>query len=347
MLTLSAHATAAELNWTRVRDLPDPVGLKGMVAGVTGDRIVLAGGSNFPVPRSAGGRKTFHRTGWTQPVSARGDGTWTPLGNVLPRALAEGASVTTPHGLVSVGGDGGAGMLADVLLLAWDEARGALDVRTLPPLPRALGSAAAAWHEGKLYVVGGDDGRGGTQVFASLALAAALREGAAAWELLPTWPGPRRFGAALVPLAFPDGKTRLVLAGGKIGTPGPATQADYLDDAFAFEPAAQTWSTLPALPRRALLAAAFSPTPGRLVVAGGSDGHDIERVVELGEKYRLPDDAMLFDVTTGRWSAAGEMPLGVAGAAVLPLPDGLHLLAGGEYSPALRTARVYQVEAVR
>ena len=347
MVSLSASVPAATLNWTPARDLPEANGLKGMVAGVTGGRILLAGGSNFPVPKRAGGGKTYHCAGWMQPVSAGGRGPWTPLGDVLMHPLAEGASVTTPHGIVSLGGDGGSGMLADVFLLAWNERRGAPDRHALPALPLAVGGAAAAWHEGKVYVAGGDDGRGGTLLWAALDLVAAQRDPAAArWESLPAWPGPRRFGAALVPVAFPQG-VRLVLAGGKIGTPGPAVQRDYLDDAYAFDPVARSWHSLPPMPRRALLAVAFSPAPGRLIIAGGSDGHDIERVAELGEGYRLPADAMVFDVATGQWSQAGEMPLGVAGASVVPLPGGGHLVAGGEYSPALRTPQVFVVEEAR
>lgn len=336
---------AAQLLFTHAHDLPDPVGLKGMVAGVTGDRIVLAGGSNFPVPKSAGGKKTFYRAAWVQPLADAGRAAWTPLGDALPRAQAEGATVTTPHGIVSLGGDSGAGMIDDVFLLAWNHTRGALDLRPLPALPLAVGSGAASWHDGKIYFAGGDDGRGGTMGFVTLDLTAALRDPAGAnWKSLPAWPGPRRFGAVLVPLEF-GGRTELVLIGGKIGTPGPATSQDYLADAFAFDPIAGTWRPLPPLPRPALLAVAFCVTPGRLVVAGGSDGHDIDRLAEIGERYRLPGDAMLFDRASGRWSAAGEMPLGVAGAAVVPLPGGAHLVAGGEYSPALRTPQVLVVKA--
>lgn len=336
-------AAAAELRWAALHGLPDPVGFKGMIAGVTGDRIVIAGGSNFPVPRSAGGKKTFHRAAWVQPVAAVGGGEWTPLGDVLPYPLAEGASVTTPHGIVSLGGDRGAGMLSEVFLLAWDSVRGALDLRPLPPLPMAVGSAAATWHEGKLYVAGGDDGRGGTRLWAALDLGAALRDPSGArWEPLPTWPGQRRFGAVLVPLQFGQ-RTDLVLAGGKVGTAGPATPQDYLATAFAFDTTARTWRTLPPLPRPALLAVAFRIASDRLVIAGGSDGHEIDRLAEIGDRYRMPGDVMCFDATAGRWSAAAAMPLGVAGAAVVPLPDGGHLVAGGEYAPAMRTPRAFLV----
>ena len=315
-----------------------------MIAGVTGERIVIAGGSNFPLARSAGGKKTFHRAAWVRSVTAVGAGEWTPLGDVLPRAQGEGAAVTTPHGIVSLGGDGGAGMLSEVFLLAWNSARGTLDLRPLPALPMAVGSAAAAWHEGKLYVAGGDDGRGGTRLWASLDLAAALRDPSGArWEPLPAWPGQRRFGAVLVPLRFGQ-HTELVLLGGKVGTPGPATPRDYLADAFAFDITARTWRTLPPLLRPALLAVAFRIAPDRLVIAGGSDGHEIDRLAEIGDRYRMPGDVMIFDASAGRWSAAGAMPLGVAGAAVVPLPEGAHLVAGGEFCPALRTPRAFIVE---
>ena len=80
------------------------------------------------------------------------------------------------------------------------------------------------------------------------------------------------------------------------------------------------------------------------MIAGGSDGHEIDRLAEIGDRYRMPDDVMLFDASAGRWSAAGAMPLGVAGAAVVPLPEGAHLVAGGEYCPALRTPRAFIVE---
>jgi N-acetylneuraminic acid mutarotase len=343
LLAATPAALGLELLWRRVADLPNPTGLKGMVAGIAGNQIVIAGGSNFPVPRGAGGTKTFHRAAWTQPLAALGQGGWTPRGDVLPRPLGEGASVTTPQGVVSLGGEDGAAKLADVFLLGWNSAQGALEPRSLPPLPLAVGGVAAAWHSGKIYAAGGDDGRGGTGFCARLDLEAARGGGGATWEPLPAWPGPRRFGAVLVPVDFPEGGTRLVLAGGKVGAPGPANQRDYLDDAFAFDPAAKTWRALPRLPRRALLAVALVPAPGRLVIAGGSDGHDIERLAEIGERYRLPGDAMLFDTKQGRWSPAGEMPLGVAGAAVVPLPDGGHLVAGGEFSPGRRSPQVHRL----
>jgi N-acetylneuraminic acid mutarotase len=64
---------------------------------------------------------------------------------------------------------------------------------------------------------------------------------------------------------------------------------------------------------------------------------------ELGERYRIPNDLLLYDATADRWSAAGTMPLGVVGAAIVGVNDGW-LVAGGEPSPGLRTPRVFRLK---
>ncbi len=53
-------AAGAELHWAAVRDLPDPVGLKGMIAGVAGAAVIslpdgkhlVAGGEFCPTLRT-------------------------------------------------------------------------------------------------------------------------------------------------------------------------------------------------------------------------------------------------------------------------------------------------------
>jgi acetyl esterase/lipase len=68
-------------------------------------------------------------------------------------------------------------------------------------------------------------------------------------------------------------------------------------------------------------------------------------MAELGERYRLSDRIMIYDADSGRWSTGGRMPLGVAAPAVVDLGRGW-LLAGGEYSPGLRTPAVHHAQAI-
>jgi N-acetylneuraminic acid mutarotase len=83
-----------------------------------------------------------------------------------------------------------------------------------------------------------------------------------------------------------------------------------------------------------------------VLLLGGSDGHDFERMKELGERYRIPSDVLLYDARKDQWSKAGTMPLGVVGAAVVATGD-RWMVAGGEYSPGLRTAQVFQLHLHR
>lgn len=339
-MTLLLPIAAAEsrplaLQWRELAPLPDPVGRKGMFAGVSHGHGLLAGGSNFPVPQRAGGKKTFHRTVYVCPLPLADSTRWTSVPDALASPLGEGASVVTEKGIACLGGHDGTRPVASAFLLTWNAMARTVARNALPDLPTASANAAATTFAGSIYVAGGESADGALATFWRLDLARA--SAGAQWETLLAWPGGPRFGAFLLKVATPSGP-RLLFGG---GLPGPAkTQADYLRDAWLFDPAARTWSAAAGLPRGAVLAATLAIDATRAVVLGGSDGHDFARMKELGERYRIPSDVLLYDAAADRWSVAGTMPLGVVGAAVVQ--DGEDwLVAGGEYSPGLRTAGVY------
>lgn len=333
-------ASASVVTWERWPDLPDPVGLKGMYAGVSNGQILLAGGSNFPVARALGGQKSFSRALFSRAAAAGAAETWRIHENAFSVALAEGASVTTEHGVVCLGGVGSAGAVADAFVISWEN--GALGaVRTLPNLPAPSATTAAVHWRGQVYVAGGEN-RGVAQTkFLRLDLAAALaRPDRVTWEQLPTWPGPARFGAVLAVLTV-GGRDQLLLAGGRTTANAPVSQADYLADVHAFDPVTQSWTSLGVMPHRALLATGLRLDAHCLAVLGGSDGHSLDRMAELGERYRIPDRIMIYDSRREAWRVDdGVMPVGVVGAAVVPLANAW-LVAGGEYSPGLRTAQTH------
>jgi len=337
-----AAPTAVRLAWTQLPDLPNSIGLKGMYGGVSNDQVLLAGGSNFPVPPTAGGRKTFHRALYRRAVAAEAGAVWELLADGLPHGVGEGASATSPHGVVGIGGHDGMGPVAMVFLLRWNPAARVVERKNLPELPEPLTNAAAALLGRWLYVAGGEGRAGATANFWRLDLDRAVADPSTArWETLPAWPGRPRFGGVLAPITTVDGEA-LLWAG---GMQGPArSQADYLRDAYVFLPANATWRAVATLPRGVVLGAAVALDAHRVLVLGGSDGHDFERMKELGDRYRIPQDVLLYDPHGNRWSTAGAMPLGLVGAAVTPVASGW-LVAGGEYSPGLRTPAVHCMTA--
>ena len=331
-------------SWERQTDLPDPVGWKGMYAGVTEGRVLLAGGSNFPVHPRDGGRKVLSRQILMRPINAASEGKWIVATETLPGGQAEGATVSIDAGVLMVGGVGESGPVADVFLLRWDSGLSAVKIRSLPPLPVPCASPAAVQWGGQIFVAGGEkDGRG-LDRFWSLDIAAALGgEPTANWKVLPSWPGPPRFGAVLAALEV-NRREHVFLFGGKVKTTG-AVLADYLNDGHRYDPVAGQWTALSAMPHPAVQAGSIELGSARLAILGGSDGHDLDRIAELGERYRLPDRIMIYDANSDRWSSGGKMPLGVVAPAVVELGQDW-LLAGGEYSPGLRTVEVYRVKMI-
>lgn len=343
LVSAAEPVSAKLLRWERWPDLPDPVGLKGMVAGVSEGHVVLAGGSNFPVPLRDGGSKTLATAIYVRAIAAETSVPWRRVAAVLPEGLAEGASVTTEHGVVALGGLTADGPQAGVFLLGYDRVSGEVMRRELPDLPVPLTSLAAVYAGGVIYVAGGDTGTAASGQFWALDLEGAVNApNETSWQALPSWPGPARFGAVLTALGAAD-DPRLYLLGGRIKTGRPVREADYRRDGYRYEPGAKTWAAMPAMPHAVLLGGVLPLAENRLAVLGGSDGHDLDRMAELGSRYRIPDHVMVFDPRAEVWREIDPMPLGVVGAPIVPLPTGGWLVVGGEYSPGLRTPEVYHV----
>ena len=120
VLGAPAGAAAVEqarntLEWGALPALPEARPLEGAFVGVAGKVLVVAGGADTdigPVPDHDGIKAWYGDVFALRPKAK----TWmTNVGTIPP--LAFGASVTTPHGLVCIGGADGSGASASVLLL--------------------------------------------------------------------------------------------------------------------------------------------------------------------------------------------------------------------------------------
>ena len=96
ILCMTAIACAGDgLVWKQLPSLPDPPGVAGSFAGVSGISLIVAGGANFPDKMPwEGGKKVWHDRVW---VLDKPDGTWRE-GSKLPRPLGYGVSVSAPDG---------------------------------------------------------------------------------------------------------------------------------------------------------------------------------------------------------------------------------------------------------
>jgi N-acetylneuraminate epimerase len=169
--------------WSAPAHIPTPLGLAGVLAGVDHDCMLLAGGTNFPggMPWE-GGKKIYYDDIYILRKDARGFG-WVATGKYrLPAAIAYCASVTTPQGVVSIGGENEAGLSTRVLLMRWDAGEKKVIIARLPDLPVALTNASAALLHDRIYVAGGETISGVSDGFYCLE--------DTGWRVLPSLPKP-------------------------------------------------------------------------------------------------------------------------------------------------------------
>ncbi len=356
------------LQWRQLPPIPDPVGFAGSFAGVSNGALLVAGGANFP--DNIGPWGTTQKT-WYADVYAleKPGGQWKTVGK-LPHPVGYGVSLTIPEGepntgLLCIGGADGERHYRDVFVLTYNN--GSLTRTDLPALPTALANASGALLNGAIYVAGGIESPTDTTA-EKLFFRLDLRTPNAQWQRLPAWPGP---GRMLAVAGAQEGKFYL-FSGTELrydpAAGGSGIQRRYLTDAYAYNPAQNTWITLADLPHAVVAAPspAFAAGQSHLLVLGGDDGSKAAQVLTLKEKHPgFRTETLAYHTLTNTWAQIERSPTeatadGTAGPAVDPLPtawqtpvttplmvwNGQVVLPGGEVRPGVRTNRVLTATTV-
>jgi N-acetylneuraminic acid mutarotase len=206
----------------------------------------VAGGANFPGKMPwEGGTKVWWDDIWVLENVAGPRPEWMS-GSVfrLPRPLAYGFSVSTPEGVICVGGNDAAHCYPEVFQLAWDPSARTVRTTVLPPLPQPLTNLAGALVGRTLFVAGGQHlvkAGAAVSVFWALDLGLRGRADEFKWRELPTWPGPARVLAVAAAQGAP-GQEQFFLFSGRRPQAGGATR--LLTDAYAYDPRTGRWRTL-------------------------------------------------------------------------------------------------------
>ncbi|MGL5561898.1 MAG: hypothetical protein ACRDCN_04660, partial [Tannerellaceae bacterium] len=192
------------------KDYP-AIGVSAMYAGVNNQHLFMAGGANFPdTPVADGGKKAYYMQIFTKRIGDTGS-EWCYVGD-LPTTAAYGASVSTPSGIVCLGGNNEYGAFNTVLRYQISENGLLQKCDTLPQLPCKMDNFAAANNGNIIYVAGGNvDGSPGNRVFCLDT--DHLNTG---WLELESFPGKPRV-QPVVSFQRIEGKGILVLAGGFCG----------------------------------------------------------------------------------------------------------------------------------
>lgn len=319
----------AGYEWKALPELPETRGLAAVYAGVANDALIVAGGANFPDgPPWQGGAKVWHDRVW---VLRGEESRWQEVGR-LPRALAYGVSVSTPEGVICVGGCDATQHVAEVFRITWSGEK--MAITPMPPLPVPLAHMAGAWVGGRLHVIGGS-----TRVDAVEASARHFVFDDHGWSERPALPA---VGRILPVVGVRDGDL-YVFSGAALraGEDGKAVRT-YLRDAWRYD-AAGVWQRLPDMPRAAVAAPSPATAVGasHLLIIGGDDGS----LVNHEPKETHPGfvrELLGYDATTRSWAVAAELPENVVAAVTAPVVSwrGSDWVVSGESRPAVRTPQV-------
>lgn len=268
-----------------------------------GAGVAIAGGKVL----AAGGSTSVNPTTGVSTGEVYSSGTWTAVTNTMqsPHTLG-GAAVLSSGKVLIVGGTNAAGN-ADSTADLYDPATNAFSHAHAMNVAHGQYPLVTTLANGEVLVAGGQVG------FATPLDSGELYNPATdTWTAVANSMSSPRTAGAIAPLPG----NRALLAGGVTVGPSQATTATT----EIYSAATNTFSPGPSMATgKALFGMTVLPN-GDVLEAGG---------VVFGPSPTVVADSQLYTPATNSWSSAGSLPAPAAAAAMVPLPGGRALEAGG------------------
>lgn len=325
------HRPSGNRHWTQLAPLPDVLGLAAAFAGVSDDSLLVAGGANFPdgFPWE-GGKKRWHDVVYRLKEPG---GTWAVAGR-LPRPLAYGVSISTPEGVICIGGSDSTRHYPGAFRVFTSGA--ALRIEPLPPLPLPLAHAAGALVGRRILIAGGCP-EPGEKSATNRVWSLDLDRTRGGWKELPALPAEPRF----LMTAAAHGNDFYLFGGVSLAPIGDRPARVYQRDAWRFR-LSEGWQRLADLPRP--MAAAPSPAPVvglEVLLLPGDDGSQVG--FEPAAKHPgFPKRALAYDLQGNHWREGGETPFAHVTTACVRWRDRL-VVPSGEVRPGVRSPVVWSL----
>ena len=300
------------------------VGFAGPVTGMSGNRLIIAGGANFPDSMPwTGGKKKYHDSIYVYEYM-NDSFVLEDQSSTLPISNAYAANCTTSKGIVYAGGENENGISNKVTLLRWDTQRNEVVFSDLPQLPVALTNAGSVAIDGIVYIGGGETTNAASGRFFCLDL---KKEGAA-WKELPSVPKPVSHA---VWIANPDLHDQsLFLIGGRAKNTNGIS--NLYQSVYRFDIGLQQWEEKAPLPYALSAGTGIAVDTGQLLIFGGDKGETFHQAEKLLVAIRNENDdskkaelinkknelqsnhpgfsrqILLYDLRKDVWEAVGCMP---------------------------------------
>jgi solute:Na+ symporter, SSS family len=301
-LRMARGADSISLDWQRLPDLPNELGVAGPFVGVHNGALIVAGGANFarPVWESD---KRWHDT--IHVLTSRATITCGPTAGRCREAIGYGAAVSTRDGVLCIGGNDAEQTFRDVFLLSWDP-RPADHTHRLSALAAAVRLRPSG--------AGGQHGLSGRRSkrpsldtamknFWALDLSKKDQPDAFVWQELDAWPGQSRAFNLTVHQHNGYNDCVYVMSGRRQEGDG----IQFLTDVWEFTPRTGVWRRRAEMPRPAVAGTGIGYGQSHILVLGGDDGALFFKTDELRDQHPgFPRTALAYHTITDTWTPAGD-----------------------------------------
>ena len=338
-------------------------GLAGPVCGAHANFVLVAGGANFEngLPWR-GGKKVYHDEIYLMEKTTSGEFVWKQSTEKLPFPMAYLACISTPEGVLSIGGEDRNGPVNHVFLFAFQN--GSIQIETLPELPQSISSAGAALIGSSVFVAGGLTSQGATTAFYTIN----LQNKTNGWRVLPELPLALSH-AVLVRQS--DGEEDCIYVFGGRNRTGEVTT--FYSAVWKFKPSVQKWiqeGDILFEGKKLGLSAGTGIAAGskHILLFGGDPGiyfnrterlnNDLEKASGEEEKQRLwkekdvmlsnhpgfSKDILSFNTSSKKWEKIGNLTGESPATTTAFIWNGMVVIPSGEVRPGVRTPNVIGLE---
>lgn len=326
------------LDWHELPDLPNSLGVAGPFAGVDNEALIVAGGANFPLPVWESEKQ------WVDTIyllERKTEGyQWQAVGK-LPRSVAYGASVSTPKGLLCLGGCDAEKVFSDAYFLSWDGEF----LKTTPcaSLPEPIAYAQAVLLGNTVYLVGGQSApelsSAGNKVW-TLDLSQPGEPRDFQWKELASLPGPTR-AFHQVAVQHDGFRDAIYVIGGRREEAG---ETQFLKEVWQLVPETNSWRRLGDAPRVIMAGEAIGIGQSHIFVLGGADESNWGKADLLKDDHPgFPREIFAYHTITDTWTQAGEMPENLVTTTAVRWGDSV-VVPSGEIRPRVRSPHIWKVD---
>lgn len=340
--TLASVGSLAQdrLVWSELPPLPDAHGFAGPFVGVHQDTLIVAGGANFPNQPLWETAKVWHQDIFSLDAAKEA---WTPASK-LPRALAYGAAVSTPDGVLCLGGDDAQRVYADVFRLSVNAETKQITISDFPPLPTPVAYGGASLVGSTVYLVAGQTGKTLASATNAVWTYDLAQGNQGQWIPLENVPWSNR---AFVQVASQHNgwdDCLYVIGGRRLGD---NEAVEFLNDVWEYHPNSQIWRQRKSLEKPLMAGTAIGYGQSHIMVLGGADGSFWGRENDLLDDHPgFPKRTYLYHTITDTWFEAGESPRNHV--TTIPVKwQGDVVIASGEVRPRVRSPKVWKVSPVK